>query len=174
MGFTPLEGLMMAARPGDLDPGLLLHLEQAHQLPPAELGEILNTRSGLTGVAGTGDLRQLVGSAEPAARLAVDMYGYRARKYLGAYLAALGGAEAVLFGGGVGENQPEIRRRVVADMQWCGLELDADANARALGVAARISSASSRIEIWVLPVDEESLMAEEAMALLAPAKRGPA
>jgi acetate kinase len=167
MGFTPLEGLMMATRAGDLDPGLLIYLQRQEHLTPDALDELLTRRSGLAGVSGlSGDMRELLGSSLPQARLAVDLYCRRARKYLGAYLAELGGADAVLFGGGVGENAPEIRRRILAGMHWCGIGLDEERNAATTG-AGRISAEGSRVEVWVTPPDEAGLMAEDAVALVA-------
>lgn len=166
MGFSPLEGLMMATRGGDLDPGLLLHLQRQEQLAPGALEQILNRDSGLQGVAGESDMQKLLARDDDAARLALDMYGYRARKYLGAYLAVLGGAEAVLFGGGVGENAPAIRARILAGMEWAGIALDARANDAATGTEARISRPNSKVECWVVPVDESAVLAKEALRML--------
>jgi len=168
MGFSPLEGLVMATRPGDLDAGVLLYLLQRAGMSIAELDRTLNEASGLRGVSGTsGDLRQLLGSDDDRSRLAVELYVYRARKYVGAYLAALGGADAILFGGGVGENMPEVRARILAGMEFCGIELDAASNAGAVGRAARVTSAASRIEVWVVPIDESEILVREAMAAIA-------
>ncbi len=161
MGFTPLEGLMMRTRPGDLDPGILLHLVQ-QGWSAAELGKLLDERSGLAGVSGTGgDVRDLLASDRPEADLAIDLFCYRARKYLGAFLAALGGGEAILLGGGVAENAPEVRRRILGGLEDLGLQLDLARNG-AVGGEGCISAAGSRIEAWVLPTDEETVMAEEA------------
>ena len=169
MGFSPLEGLVMATRCGDVDAGLLLHLQRAAGLSPARLEKLLNEESGLLGLSGlSGDMRALLGSTEPAARLAVAVHGYRARKYVGAYLAALGGAQAVLFGGGVGENAPAVREAILAGMEWCGIVLDAARNRGAIGSEACISSDGSAIEAWVIPVDEAAVLAQEAMAVTHP------
>jgi acetate kinase len=169
MGFSPLEGLVMATRSGDIDPGLLLHLQLSAGMTPERLATLLNEESGLRGVSGgSADMRSLLASSEPAARLAVDLYCYRARKYLGAYLAVLGGAEAILFGGGVGENAPEIRARVLAGLEWAGIEVDAARNAAPPGSEVRIHSDASRIAAWVIPVDEAMELAREAVAVLQP------
>jgi acetate kinase len=168
MGFSPLEGLVMATRAGDLDPGLLLHLQRAEGMTPEGLEQLLNEESGLRGVSGTsGDMRRLLASGEPAARLAIEVYCYRARKYVGAYLAALGGADAVLFGGGVGEHAPEVRERILAGMAWAGIALDAARNRAARGGEARIDAAHGGPEIHVVAVDEAALLAQKAMAVLA-------
>jgi acetate kinase len=167
MGFSPLEGLVMATRSGDVDPGLLLHLQRSAGMTPERVATLLNQESGLRGVSGiSADMRSVLASSEPAARLAVDLYGYRARKYVGAYLAVLGGAEAILFGGGVGENAPEIRARILDGLEWAGIELDTTCNADAQGNEARISADSSRIAVWVIPVDEAMELAREAVAIL--------
>ena len=169
MGFTPLEGLMMGTRTGDLDPGLLLYLARKEGLGVADLENLLNQRSGLLGVSGrSADLREVLAAAPHDARaaLAVDMFCYRARKYIGAYLAALGGAQAVVFGGGVGENQPLIRLRICEGLDWFGLVLDPARNAAAAGVEGRISRDDARVQAWVVSVDEAALMAEGAAECL--------
>ncbi|HZS41054.1 MAG TPA: acetate/propionate family kinase [Polyangia bacterium] len=165
MGFTPLEGLVMATRSGDLDPGIIFHLLRERAVTLDGLERLLEARSGLAGVSGSsGDLGALLASTSDDARLAVELYVHRARKYLGAYLAVLGGADAVLFGGGVGEHLPEARARIASRLEWCGVQLDAERNARASGTA-RISADGSRVEAWVIAVDEEAVLAGEALAL---------
>jgi len=127
MGFSPLEGLMMATRSGDIDPGLVTFLQRQEGLTPDQTDSLLNERSGLLGVSGiSADMRELLVSPDANAHLAVDLYCYRARKYLGAYLAVLGGADAIVFGGGVGENAPAVRARILENMAWAGLKLDAE------------------------------------------------
>lgn len=168
MGFSPLEGLVMATRAGDVDPGLLLFLQRAEGFMPERLERLLNEESGLLGLSGlSGDMRRLLESDDPAARLALEVYGYRARKYIGAYLAVLGGADAVLFGGGVGEHAAPVRERILAGLEWAGIALDADANRDAVAREARISGRKSKVEVWVIPVDEAAILAQEAAALLA-------
>ncbi len=169
MGFSPLEGLVMATRAGDVDPGLLLYLQRAEGMTPERLERLLNEESGLLGLSGTsGDMQRLLGSEEPAARLAVETYCYRARKYVGAFLAALGGAEAILFGGGVGEHAPEVRARILTGLLWMGVVLDATVNRAAVGAEARIGNGFSEIEVWVIPVDEAAILAQEAVAVVRP------
>jgi acetate kinase len=163
MGLTPLEGLVMGTRSGDVDPGLLIYLQREAELGVDALERLLEERSGLLGLSGkSADMRVLLASDDPDAELAVAVFCYRARKYVGAFLAALGGADAILVGGGVGENSPEIRARVLGSMEWCGLKLDAEANAAARG-AARIDGPVSRLEAWVFPTDEEALLLEHAL-----------
>ncbi|MDF2439983.1 MAG: acetate kinase [Abditibacteriota bacterium] len=172
MGFSTLEGLVMATRSGDVDAGVLAFLQRTENLSPNEIESLLNTKSGLLGVSGiSGDMRVLLESDDPRAALAVELFCYRARKYLGAYLAVLGGADAVLFGGGVGENAAPIRERILSGLEWCGLIFDGAANAAATGCEARISSSDSRIEVWVVPVDEATTLAQEAVALLRHAEK---
>ena len=166
MGFSPLEGLVMATRSGDIDPGLITYLQREEDLSPEKLDELLNEQSGLSGVSGrSGDMRQLLHSQDEWSQLAVELYCYRARKYLGAYLAVLGGAEAVIFGGGVGENVPEVREKILAGMQWCGIEVDSTKNRDSNGLS-RISGEGSRVEVWVVPVDEAAILAREAVKIL--------
>jgi len=168
MGFSPLEGLVMATRGGDLDPGLVTFLQRVEGLNAADMEQLLNERSGLLGVSGTSaDLRTLLAADDPRARLAIDLYCYRARKYLGAYLAVLGGADAVLFGGGVGEHAAVVRAGILAGFAWAGLRLDAVANTATVGREGRISKTDSRIEAWVIPVDEARVLATEALAAVA-------
>src|SRR5918996_423279 len=131
MGFTPLEGLIMGTRSGDLDPALVSYLARKESLDAAEIEQWLNKRSGLLGLSGiTNDMRELTAGYEKnsRARLAVDAFCYRARKYLGAYLAILGGADSVIFSGGIGENSPFVRESICRGMAWCGLRLDGTAN----------------------------------------------
>jgi acetate kinase len=167
MGFSPLEGLMMATRSGDIDPGLVTFLQRREGLTPEQTDRLLNERSGLLGVSGvSADMRELLESGDPRARLAVDLYCYRARKYLGAYLAVLGGADAILFGGGVGENAPLVRAQILENMGWAGVALESAENLAAAGVERRISRADSPVEVWVIPVDEAAILAREALAAM--------
>ncbi|MDT3706236.1 MAG: acetate/propionate family kinase [Thiobacillus sp.] len=169
MGFSPLEGLVMATRSGDVDPGVLLFLQKAEGLAPERMERLFNEEAGLLGLSGTtGDMRRLIDSAAPAATLAVDVYCYRARKYIGAYLAALGGADAILFGGGVGEQAPEVRARILTGLEGLGIVPDADANRAAIGAERCISRRGSATEVWVIPVDEAAILAQAALAVMAP------
>lgn len=170
MGFTPLEGLIMATRPGDVDTGVLLHLIGSGQVTARELQDGLNGQSGLLGLSGiSSDMKVLLtleAQGHPDAALAVQAFCHRARKYLGAYLAVLGGVDAIIFGGGIGERASEIRARICAGMEWCGLVVDPDANGAAVGVEGRITAQSSRIQAYVIPVDEELFIAQDAIDLL--------
>ena len=175
MGLTPLEGLVMATRSGDVDPALLGYLVRAEGVNVAEVESWLNERSGLLGLAGgSGDVRDLLTRErdDPRARLALEVFCHRARKYLGAYLAVLEGADAVVFTGGVGTHQPEIRRRIAGGFEWCGLALDADANTAVQGREAVISTAGSAIQALVVPADEERVIAHETAACLVRAATG--
>ncbi len=165
MGFSPLEGLVMATRSGDVDPGLLLHLLRHEGMTPERLDALLNRESGLLGVSGiSSDMRELIADGSEAAQFALDLYAYRTRKYIGAFLAALGGVDAILFGGGVGEHQPRMRAAILDGLQWAGTELDTAANQAATGGEARISSASSAVEVRVIAVDEAERLAHAGLS----------
>ena len=170
MGFTPLEGLMMGTRSGSVDPSLVGFLARREGVDTSEVEEWLNKRSGLLGISGTSrDVRELLAAEEDgdgSAALALEMFCERVRKQIGAYLATLGGADAVVFGGGIGENAPLIRERVLGGMGWCGLDLDLARNASAVGVEARISAEDSKIHAYVVSVDEEIKIARETARLL--------
>ena len=170
MGFTPLEGLMMGTRSGDVDPSLVGYLARREGVDLEEAEAWLNTRSGLLGVSGrSSDMRELLeaeASGDARASLAVDMFCYRVRKYAGAYLAALGGADAVVFGGGIGENAPLVRARICAGMGWCGLTLDEERNARTVGSEGRTSTDDSRVQAYVIPVDEAAIIARDTARCL--------
>jgi acetate kinase len=177
MGFTPLEGLLMGTRSGDLDPSVLEFLSEKEGISLQEVTAILNRQSGLLGVSGlTADMRDLL--AEEAehddrrARLAIELFCQRVRKYIGAYLAALGGAEAIVFAGGIGENAPEVRARICSGLEWLGLELDPRRNAELSGGrAGPISRDGSRLAAWVVPTDEELLIARDTVRVVQGAGR---
>jgi acetate kinase len=164
MGFTPLEGLVMGTRSGDLDPALVNYLAHKEGVSADEIESWLNHRSGLLGLSGLShDMRDLSAAydRDSRARLAIDAFCYRARKYLGAYLTVLRGADAVVFSGGIGENSPLVREKICADMQWCGLELDPARNGLAPGYDWRISSADAKMTAYVVHTDEEAIIARE-------------
>lgn len=169
MGFSPLEGLMMATRSGDLDPAAVLYLIEEVGFDPAELGWILNESSGLRGISGqTADMQTLLENETGDAALAVAMFCHRIRKYIGAYLAVLGGIDAIAFGGGIGEHAAVIRSRVLAHLEWAGIRLDEARNSSVSPTAGgRIHRPDSAAEIWVFPTDEARVMAEAAAPLLA-------
>ncbi|MEX2123693.1 MAG: acetate/propionate family kinase [Woeseia sp.] len=169
MGFTPLEGLIMGTRPGDIDAGVILHLaQQGHDWHALE--NVLNRRSGLLGLSGVSDdvrkLLELEAEQHAGAELALAAFCHRINKYLGAYAAVLGGIDSILFGGGIGENSPVIRARVCGALSWLGLELDTKANAHCIGNACRISTDTSAIDVRVIPVDEEPIIAAAAWTVL--------
>jgi acetate kinase len=162
MGFTPLEGLVMGSRCGDLDPGVVLFLSRYAGMDHDEIERVLNDESGLLGLSGiSSDFRALLEDRSPAARLALDVFCYRVRKYVGAYVAVLGGCDALLVGGGAGEHLPELRSRMLAGLEGLGLVLDGDVNAGARA-PGRITSSAGSVEGWVVPTDEERVLAEEA------------
>jgi acetate kinase len=164
MGFTAVEGLPMGTRSGSLDPGVLLFLFDEFGLSVREIERLLYQESGLLGMSGlSSDMRELLASDEAAARMAVDVFVYRARRELGSLAAALGGLDAIVFTAGIGENQPEVRRRICVDAGWLGVEIDEEANARG---EQRISAPDSRVAAYVLPTDEELMIARHVGALL--------
>ena len=168
MGLTPLEGLMMGTRSGDLDPALPGHLARGEGVDIDEVEGWLNRQSGLLGVSGiSSDMRSLLAHerrGDAQASLAIDMFCYRASKYIGAYMAALEGAEAVVFGGGIGENSPEVRQRICRGMDWCGLTLDPQRN-MASGEGC-ISPESTSVSAYVIKVNEELIIARDTAMLL--------
>jgi acetate kinase len=169
MGFTPLEGLVMGTRTGDLDPTVISYLTHKEGVSADEVETWLNQRSGLLGVSGhSNDMRELLGlyDHDARARLAVELFCYRARKYVGAYLAVLGNPSALVFSGGIGEHSPAIRAKICEGMAWCGLEVDAARNASLQGSEGRLSPAVARIHVYVIPSDEEILIARDTAQLL--------
>lgn len=162
MGFTALEGLMMGTRGGSLDPGVLLHLMREHGYDADALQDLLYRRSGLIGVSGlSSDMRALLASDEPGARLAIDLFVYRALREIGALTACLGGLDSLVFTAGIGERSPTIRARICAGLAWLGLSIDEAANAAS---ARRISAKASVVAVFVLPTDEESVIARHTLA----------
>lgn len=169
LGFTALDGLCMGTRPGSVDPGVILHLFQTVGLSASEVETMLYKQSGLLGISGiSNDMRVLLESAEPSARLAVDYFVYEAAKHIGALAAVLGGVDALVFTAGIGEHSAEIRRRIAQASAWLGLELDGDANRHA---RSRISTTQSRVSAWVIPTNEELMIARHMGALLGIAGR---
>jgi acetate kinase len=164
LGFTALDGLCMGTRPGAVDPGVILYLFQGLRLSASEIETILYKKSGLVGISGiSNDMRDLLDSPEPAAALAVDYFIYQAAKQIGAMAAALGGVDALVFTAGIGENSAEIRRRICEASGWLGAELDENANGRK---GPRISTPDSRVSAWVIPTNEELVIARHTAELL--------
>ncbi|HYY57838.1 MAG TPA: acetate kinase [Pyrinomonadaceae bacterium] len=169
MGLTPLEGLVMGTRSGDIDPAIIDFISAKEGLTTRDAETLLNKQSGLLGISGlTNDMRELLDEAhendDRRARLAIRLFCYRARKYIGAYLAAMGGADAVIFTGGIGENSAEIRASICAGLEWMGLELDAERNnAHTGGREGLISRDGARLAAYVVPTDEELLIARDTV-----------
>ena len=170
MGFTPLEGLMMGTRSGDLDPALVGYLQAHEDCTLGEVERLLNHESGLLGVSGLShDVRQLLhaeAAGDERAHLALEMFCYRVRKYVGAYLAVLGGAEALVFTGGIGEHAASLRARIGRGFEWAGLEVDDRRNEDLVGGEGRISADHSRLQAYVIPTDEELMVARETAACI--------
>lgn len=168
MGMTPLEGLVMGTRSGDVDPAVVDVLAVKEGLSSHDADMLFNQQSGLLGISGlTNDMRELqeelAKTGDRRVGLAIEMFCYRARKYLGAYLAAMEGADAVVFTGGIGENAPAIRARICSGMAWAGLTLDPDRNSRAAGIEGLISTDDSKLAAYVIPTDEELLIARDTV-----------
>jgi acetate kinase len=172
MGFSPLEGLVMATRAGDIDAGLLLHLQRELGYDVHTLEHLLTRESGLLGLSdslrddarASASVSELLQSTDPAHQLAIDVYCRRVAKYVGAYAAVLGGLDGVVFGGGVGENVPAIRARVLTQLGFLGLRIEPTASERASAATRRISSQASSVDAWVVAVDEECWLANAAAA----------
>ena len=172
MGFTPLEGLVMGTRSGDIDPAVLDFVAQKEGLSLEAMESLLNKQSGLLGVSGlTNDMRELLAEAEEhddrRARLAVEIFCYRVRKYVGSYLAAMDGADAIVLTGGIGENAAAVRERILGGLRWLGMEIDPARNAAMVrGQDGPITTEDSRLAAWVIPTDEELLIARDTVRVV--------
>lgn len=171
MGMTPLEGLVMGTRSGDLDPAIVSVIARKEGLSSSEVDTLLNTQSGLLGISGlTNDMRELQAELKEhddrRVRLAIEIFCYRARKYIGAYLAALSGADAIVFTGGIGENSPDVRARICEGMEWAGLRLDAAKNQQTVGREGQISAEGSKLLAFAIPTDEELLIARDTVRVI--------
>ncbi len=170
LGFSPLPGLVMGTRPGDLDPGALLRLMETHDWSVADASAILNRRSGLYGLSGiSNDMRELVERSregDQRARLAIDVFCYRVKKYIGSYFAVLDGADAVIFTGGIGENAPLVREQCCESLETLGLRIDDGKNKQAAGAEMEISPLDATTKVWVIPTNEELLIARETVRCL--------
>jgi acetate kinase len=172
MGMTPLEGLVMGTRSGDIDPAIVNLIATKEGLSPHEVEMLLNTQSGLLGISGlTNDMRvlqqELKEHDDRRVRLAIEVFSYRARKYIGAFLACMDGADAVVFTGGIGENSADIRGRICSGMEWAGLKVDKSRNEQAVGKEAQISTDDSKLKAYVIPTDEELLIARDTVRCIA-------
>ena len=171
MGLTPLEGLVMGTRSGDLDPAVVTIIADKEGLSCSAVETLLNTQSGLLGVSGlTNDMRQLQSELKEhddrRVRLAIDLFCYRARKYIGAYLAAMGGADAIVFTGGIGENSPEVRAGICQNLEWAGLKIDTSRNQETVGREGSISTDDSKLLAYAIPTDEELLIARDTVRVI--------
>lgn len=171
MGMTPLEGLVMGTRSGDLDPAVVGLIARKEAMSASEVESLLNTQSGLLGISGlTNDMRELLSESKEhddrRVKLAIEIFCYRARKYIGAYMAAMGGADALVFTGGIGENSPEIRARICDNMEWAGLRLDANKNQAMVGREGQISTDDSTLHAFAIPTDEELLIARDTVRVI--------
>jgi acetate kinase len=164
MGFTAVDGLPMGTRTGALDPGVILYLMDQRGMDARAIEKLIYSQSGLLGVSGiSSDMRTLLESDDPRARLAIDLYCYRIRREMGSLAGALGGLDAIVFTAGIGENSAAIRERVCRDAAWIGVELDATANAKG---GPRISSGASRVSAWAIPTNEELMIARHARRVI--------
>lgn len=168
MGMTPLEGLVMGTRSGDIDPAIVRFAATKEGLSTHEVEALLNTQSGLLGISGlTNDMRVLLQELENhddrRVRLAIEVFCYRVRKYIGAFLACMGGADAIIFTGGIGENSPAIRHQICQGLEWAGLKLDKDRNEAAVGLERQITTDDSTLFAFVIPTDEELLIARDTV-----------
>lgn len=170
MGLTPLEGLMMGTRTGDLDASVVLAIMKKEGKTPDEMQDLLNKKSGLLGISGLGsDMRDVengVKEGNERAKLALDMYNYRIKKYIGAYAAAMGGVDTIVFTAGVGEHQWDVRYNALKDLEFLGIEVDYDKNKANFGEEEIISTPNSRVKVVVVPTDEELLIASDTLALI--------
>ncbi len=169
MGLTPTEGLMMGTRVGDVDPGALVFIGEKEGLSMAQLSEVINKKSGVLGVSGvSSDMREIedaIAQGNERAKLALEMYDYRIKKYVGAFTAVMGGLDVLVFTGGVGENQTTTREYVCEDMQYMGIEIDKELNAKIHGDEALLSTKESKVKVVVIPTDEELMIALDTVAL---------
>ncbi len=165
MGMTPAEGMVMGTRSGDLDPAILLYLERELGASPDDIDDLINKKSGLLGVSGvSSDMRDVQKAAREGnerAKLAIEIFCYRIKKYIGAYAAAMGGLDAIVFTGGIGENDSNIRERICAGMNFLGIDLDVEKNASVRGVIMDLGKPSSSVKIFLIPTNEERMIARE-------------
>jgi acetate kinase len=170
MGLTPLEGIMMGTRSGDVDGGAVTFLQKKLGLNPDEMSDLLNKKSGVAGVSGVGsdmrDLEAAVAAGNERAKLATDMYNYKIKKYVGAFAAAMGGVDIIVFTAGVGENQASMRAAVCRDMEFMGVKVDEALNATIRSKEAIISTPDSKVKVVVIPTDEELMIASDTAALV--------
>ena len=178
MGFTPLSGLIMGTRSGDIDPSILFYLVEKEELPLRDLHSLLNRHSGLLGLSGyAADMRDLMQEAENGDRRcqqAIDAFAYRVKLYIGSYMATLNGCDAIIFTAGIGQNSPQVRQKVLQDMEGLGVRLDTDRNLEAVGTVERkVSTDDSKVDVYVIATDEELVIAKEAAKITVARKQSP-
>lgn len=170
MGFTPLDGVVMGTRTGAVDPSAVTFVADKHHFTPSEMSEYMNKKSGFLGVSGIGSDNRDVQAASlegnKRAQLVSDMLVYEIKKYIGSYAAAMNGLDAVLFTGGIGENSYEVREGVCEDMDYFGIKIDKELNRRERGKLVKISTPDSKVEVWIVPTNEELLIARDTLALI--------
>ncbi len=169
MGFTPLEGLLMGTRSGDLDPAIILHIMAREELTLHEANTLLNKHSGLVGISGlSSDMREVIDAADTNsnASLALDSYCYRVKKYIGAYAAAMGGVDALVFTAGIGENSPIVRQMICEKLQFLGIEVNETKNNDAIASYADISTENARVKTFVIPTNEELVIARDTKQIV--------
>jgi len=170
MGFTPLDGILMGTRTGAVDPSAVTFVANKHGFTPSEMSDYMNKKSGFLGISGiSSDNRDITAAAQNGdkrAQLAREMLIYQIKKYIGAYAAAMNGLDAVLFTGGIGENSDDVRKEVCENMEFLGLKLDNAANDGVRGQLKKISAADSKVEAWIVPTNEELLIARDTLALV--------
>jgi len=163
MGFTPLEGLLMGTRSGDLDPAIILHVMAREELTLHEANTLLNKHSGMQGISGvSSDMQDIIAESQKGntgAQLALDVYCYRIRKYIGAYAAAMGGLDALVFTAGIGENSPLVRKKCCENLEFLGIRIDDEKNEQAKKIEAEIQTNESRVKVLCVPTNEELVIA---------------
>ncbi|MCL1866842.1 MAG: acetate/propionate family kinase, partial [Oscillospiraceae bacterium] len=168
MGFTPLDGVLMGTRCGNIDPSTVTYIQKKTGMSPAEMDDYMNKKSGLLGIGGFSDNREITsaaGNGDKKAKLATDILRYSIRKYIGAYSAVMGGVTDIIFTGGIGENDSSIRRDACTDMEYMGIDFDTDKNAGTRGEFAKLTKDGSKVNVWVIPTNEELLIARDTKEL---------
>ncbi|MEG2338465.1 MAG: acetate kinase, partial [Clostridium sp.] len=169
MGFTPLEGLVMGTRCGDIDPAILVYLQNELKLSPSEINDLINKKSGVLGISGISsdfrDIEDAAAQGNKRAQLALDVFHYRVRKYIGAYAAAMGGVDAIVFTAGLGENSPESREEICKGLEFLGVDFDAEKN-KFRGKAEFITTESSKVKVIAIPTNEELMIARDTVEII--------
>ena len=170
MGLTPLAGVMMGSRSGDIDPSAVTYIMEKLNLKPQEMADYLNKKSGVLGISGVSsdmrDVEQAAKDGNKMAQLALTMYNYRIKKYIGSYAAVLNGVDVIVFTAGVGENQASMREGATDGLDYLGVKLDKELNAKVRGTETKISAPDSKVDVWVVPTDEEIVIARDTKALV--------